>query len=113
MTKLIVYWDVFLGSFLTLHISKSNHGMISITENLFMLDILYLNVVGIGGFKYWLTIIEHKSHHPLYSSLKLKNNAADDIIVAVMKLKQQCDTCVKIIQCDGAGEFIGKQGWYP
>ena len=74
------------------------------------IDILYLNVVGIGGFKYWLTIIEHKSHHPLCSSLKLKNDAANDIIVAVAKLEQQCDTHVKIIQCDGAGEFIGKHG---
>ena len=71
-------------------------------------DILYLNVVGIGGFKYWLTIIEHKSHHPLCLSLKLKNDTVDDIIVAVTKLEQQCDTHMKIIQCDGAGEFIGK-----
>ena len=72
------------------------------------INILYLNVVGIGSFKYCLTIIEHKSHHSLCSSLKLKNDIADDIIVAVAKLEQQCNTHVKIIQCDGAGEFIGK-----
>ena len=57
---------------------------------------------------YSISIIEDYSGADLSHFIKKKSCAGRTIINVIRKLERQADVKVKIVQCDGASEFIGK-----
>ena len=57
---------------------------------------------------YFVSIIEDYSDADLSQFIKWKSHAGRTIINVIWKLQRQADVKVKIIQCNGASEFIGK-----
>ena len=58
--------------------------------------------------RYSISIIEDYSGADLSRFIKKKSHAGRTIINVIQKLERQADVKVKIVQCDGASEFIGK-----
>ena len=57
--------------------------------------------------KYSISIIEDYSGCNLSQFIKRKSDASNKIIDVIQKLKRQAGVKIKILQCDGAFEFIG------
>ena len=59
--------------------------------------------------KYSILIIEDYSGCDLSQFIKRKSDAGNKIIDVIQKLERQAGVKVKILQCDGASEFIGQE----
>ena len=59
--------------------------------------------------KYSILIIEDYSGCNLSQFIKRKSDAGNKIIDVIQKLERQAGVKVKILQCDGASEFIGQE----
>ena len=59
--------------------------------------------------KYSISIIEDYSGCDLSQFIKRKSDAGNKIIDVIWKLERQAGVKVKILQCDGASEFIGQE----
>ena len=58
--------------------------------------------------QYSISIIEDYSGADLSHFIKKKSHTGRTIINVIQKLERQADVKVKIVQCNGASEFIGK-----
>ena len=65
------------------------------------------NILSYQKNKYSLSVVEDYSKMDLSEFLKKKSDAGEVLINLIAKLQRQLDVKVKIIQCDGAQEFVG------
>ena len=74
---------------------------------LFHVDITYHSTESVAGKKkYTLCQIEHKSRVDFPSFLRKKSDTGEELKKTILRFEQQTGKPVKIIQCDGALEFI-------
>ena len=64
------------------------------------------NILSYRKNKYSLSVVEDYSKMDLSEFLKKKSDAGEVLINLIVKLQRQLDVKVKIIQCDGAREFV-------
>ena len=92
---------------------KKSHQIHSITVyglgELLHLDLHYKSILSLQGNKHSVTLVEHVSGLDLAKYLSLKSNAGIVVRDAITMLERQANVTVKIIQCDGAKEFIEKK----
>ena len=64
------------------------------------------NILSYWKNKYSLSVVEDYSKMDLSEFLKKKSDVGEVLINLIAKLQRQLDVKVKIIQCDGAQEFV-------
>ena len=65
------------------------------------------NILSYRKNKYSLSVVENYFKMDLSEFLKKKSDAGKVLINLIAKLQRQLDVKIKIIQCDGAQEFVG------
>jgi hypothetical protein len=91
---------------------KDDHGLSHRTPRvvgeLFHVDMTIHDQESLGRSKYTLCCVEHKSKVDLPNFLHKKSEAGKYLNETILLFERQTERRVKIIQCDGALEFIAK-----
>ena len=91
---------------------KDDHGPITRTEReigeLFHVDLTHHDTESLGRKRYSMCMVEHKSKVDFCDFLRKKSDAGEALKKMILKFERQTGKSVKIIQCDGALEFIAE-----